>query len=128
MTPRYTFKDLRNFKHLSIEKLAELTGIFPKTLEEIEVDSSSLDRLTLKILTRFYCLPVDYIFIGKQSEFEAQHLDKFMQSGIYQKAPLSKKLAAIEVAKLEKKLGLSEFSLFQAVLELSKEGENEQPT
>lgn len=123
MTPRYTFKDLRNIKRLSIEKLAELTGVFPQTLEELEVDSSNIDILTLKILTRFYCLSVNHIFIGKQSEFEARQLDEMVQH-----TPLSRRISALEVVQLEKKLGLNEFSLFQAILEQSTEGDNEQST
>lgn len=97
--------------------------ISTETLTEIEIDSSDIEYMTLKILVQFYSISADYIFLGNQSEFEARQLDEMIQH-----IPLSRRFSAFEVVQLEKNLGLNEFSLFQAILELSKGGDNEQPT
>ncbi|KXT61907.1 hypothetical protein LACDD01_01238 [Lactococcus sp. DD01] len=89
-------------------------------MAELEIDSSDIDYRTLKTLVQFYCISFDYIFLGKQSEFEAQQLDEMIRH-----TPLSRRISALEVLKLEKKLGLNATSLYQAILELSKEGSNE---
>lgn len=123
MRSRYTLKDLRNLNRLRIEELSCKTMIPSDTISKLEIDSSDIDYKTLKTLVQFYCISADYIFLGKQSEFEAKQLDDMIQH-----TPLSRRLSAFEVVQLEKNLGLSEFSLFQAILELSKEGHNEQPT
>lgn len=120
MRSRYTLKDLRNLDRLSIEELSCKTLIPSETLAELEIDSSDIEYMTLKTMVQFYCISADYIFLGKESEFEAKQIDEMIQG-----TTLSKRVSALEVAKLEKKLGLSEFSLFQAVLELSKEEDNE---
>ena len=128
LVTRYTFKDLRIINGLTFEEVSNKTGIPVDEIKAIEKDSSDVKPAVYKKLSHLYNISTDYICVGEQSYFEELVLDKFMQSEIYQNAPLSKKLTAIEVAKLEKKLGLSEFSLFQAVLDISKEDENEQPT
>lgn len=120
MRSRYTLKDLRNLNRLSIEELSCQTLIPSEKLEELEIDSSDIDYGTLKTLVQFHCISSDYIFLGKQSDFEARQLDEMIQH-----IPLSRRISALEVLRLEKKLGLNEFSLFQAILELSKEGDNE---
>ncbi|MGL4248312.1 MAG: hypothetical protein ACRCR5_05925, partial [Lactococcus garvieae] len=114
MISRYTFKDLRNINRLSIEELSCKTLIPSETLTEIEIDSSDIEYKTFKILVQFYCISADYVFLGKQSEFEAKQIDEMIQG-----TTLSKRVSALELVKLEKKLGLNEFSLFQAILELS---------
>jgi hypothetical protein len=128
LVTRYTFKDLRIISSLTFEEVSNKTGIPVVEIKAIEKDSSDVKPVVYTKLAELYDTNIKHIFIGEQSYFEELVLDKFMQSENYQNAPLSKKLTAIEVAKLEKKLGLSEFSLFQAVLDISKEDENEQPT
>lgn len=123
MISRYTFKDLRNINHLSIEELSCKTQIESKTLTDIEVDSSNISFEVVKKLVQFYQISANYIFMGKESEFEAKQIDEMIQG-----TTLSKRVSALELVKLEKKLGVNEFSLFQAVLEISKECDNEQPT
>lgn len=118
MTPRYTLKDLRNLNRLSIEELSCETLIPSKTLAELEIDSSDIDYGTLKTMVQFYCISADYVFLGKQSEFEAKQIDEMIQG-----TTLSKRVSALELVKLEKKLGVNEFSLFQAILGLSKGGQ-----
>ncbi len=61
-----------------------------------------------------------YTLKDLRTEFEARLLDE-----VIQRTPLSRRISTVEVAKLEKKLGLNDFSLYQAILELSKEGDNE---
>lgn len=120
MRSRYTLKDLRNLDCLSIEELSCETLIPSKTLAELEIDSSDIDYRTLKTLVQFYCISYDYIFLGKQSDFEARQLDKPIQH-----IPLSKRVSILEVAKLEEKMELEPYSLAKAILELSKEVDNE---
>ena len=120
MTPRYTFKDLRIINRLNIEELSCKTLIPSETLEEIEIDSSDIEYKVLKTLVEFYCIASDYIFIGKQSDFEVQQLDEMVRS-----TPLPRRLSILEVAKLEEVLGITAYSLARAVLELSKEVDNE---
>ncbi|WP_285119031.1 helix-turn-helix domain-containing protein [Lactococcus petauri] len=128
LVTRYTFKDLRMIKGLTFEQVSDKTDIPVDQIKAIEKDSSDIKPTVYKKLSKLYDIDTNYICIGEQSYLEKLVLDKFMQSEIYQKASLSKKLTPIEVAKLEKKLGLNEFSLFQAILDISKEGDNEQPT
>ena len=125
LVTRYTFKDLRIIKGLALEEVSDKTGIQIDEIKAIEKDSSDVKPAVYNKLSKLYDMDINYICVGEQSYFEKLVLDKLMQSEIYQRAPLSKKLTTIEVAKLEKKLGLNEFSLFQAILELSKEGDNE---
>lgn len=125
LVTRYTLKDLRMIKDLTFEQVSEKTAIPVDEIKAIEKDSSDVKPAIYTKLANLYNTNIKHIYIGEQTYFEKLVLDKFMQSEIYQKAPLSKKLTTIEVAKLEKKLGLNEFSLFQAILELSKEGDNE---
>ena len=120
MRSRYTFKDLRNLNRLSIEELSCKALIPSETLIELEIDSSYIEYKTLKTLVKFYSISADYIFLGNQSEFEARQLDEMIQH-----IPLSRRFSAFEVVQLEKNLGLNEFSLFQAILDLSKEDNNE---
>lgn len=128
LVTRYTFKDLRIINALTLEEVSNETGIPVEEIKTIEKNSSDIKPVVYKKLAKLYDINTTYICIGEQSYLEKLVLDQLMQSEIYQKAPLSKKLTPIEVAKLEKKLGLNEFSLFQAVLDVSKEGDNEQPT
>jgi transcriptional regulator with XRE-family HTH domain len=128
LVTRYTFKELRIIKGLTFEQVSNKTAIPVDQIKAIEKDSSDIKPTVYKKLSKLYDIDTNYICIGEQSYLEKLVLDKFMQSEIYQKASLSKKLTPIEVAKLEKKLGLNEFSLFQAILDISKEGDNEQPT
>lgn len=120
MRSRYTLKDLRNLNRLSIEELSCKTLIPSETLAELEIDSSYIEYKTLKTLVKFYSISADYIFLGNQSEFEAKQLDEMIQH-----IPLSKRTSVLEVAKLEEKIGLEPYSLAKAILELSKEGDNE---
>lgn len=120
MRSRYTLKDLRNLNSLSIEELSCKTLIPSEILSELEIDSSYIEYETLKILVQFYSISADYIFLGNQFEFEAKQLDEMIQH-----IPLSRRISALEVVQIEKNLGLNEFSLFQAILDLSKEGDNE---
>lgn len=128
LVTRYTFKELRIIKGLTFEQVSNKTDIPVDQIKAIEKDSSDIKPTVYKKLSKLYDIDTTYICIGEQSYLEKFVLDKFMQSEIYQKASLSKKLTTIEVAKLEKKLGLNEFSLFQAILDISKEDDNEQPT
>lgn len=116
MSSRYTLKDLRKVNRLSIEQLSEKTGVDVETLTALEIDSSDISFEVMKKLSRFYCIAANYIFLGEQSEFEAEQLDKVIQH-----VALSKRISGLEIVELEKRLGLSELSLFQAILELSKE-------
>ncbi|WP_285023483.1 helix-turn-helix domain-containing protein [Lactococcus garvieae] len=125
LVTRYTLKDLRMIKGLTFEEVSDKTAIPVEEIKAIEKDSSDVKPAVYTKLANLYNTNIKHIYIGEQTYFEKLVLDKFMQSEIYQKAPLSKKLTTIEVAKLEKKLGLNEFSLFRAILELSKEGDNE---
>ena len=125
LVTRYTFKDLRMIKCLTFEEVSDKTDIPVDEIKAIEKNSSDIKPTVYKKLSKLYDINTTYICIGERSYLEKFVLDKFMQSEIYQKDPLSKKLTTIEVAKLEKKLGLNEFSLFQAILEVSKEGDNE---
>lgn len=128
LVTRYTFKDLRIINGLTFEEVSNKTDIPVDEIKAIEKDSGDVKPVVYTKLAELYDIDIKHIFIGEQSYFEQLLLDKFMQSEIYQNAPLSKKLTAIEVVKLANKLGRDEFALFQAVLELSKEGDNEQPT
>ncbi|KXT62311.1 hypothetical protein [Lactococcus sp. DD01] len=119
MRSRYTLKDLRTLNRLSIEELSCETLIPIETLAGLEIDSSYIEHKTLRTLVQFYSIAADYIFLGNQSEFEARQLDEMIRH-----TPLSRRISALEVLKLEKKLGVDEFSLYQAILELSKEGDN----
>lgn len=125
LVTRYTFKDLRIIEGLTFEEVSDKTGLPVDEIKAIEKDSSDVKPAVYEKLSKFYDIDTTYIYIGEQTYFENFVLDKFMQSETYQNASLSKKLTTIEVAKLEKKLGLNEFSLLQAILELSKEGDNE---
>lgn len=125
LVTRYTLKDLRMIKGLTFEEVSEKTAIPVEEIKAIEKDSSDVKPAVYTKLTNLYNTNIKHIYIGEQSYFEKLVLNKVMQSEIYQKSPLSMRLTAIEVVQLEKKLGLSEFSLFQAILELSKEGDNE---
>lgn len=118
---RYTFEDLRIINGLTFDELSDKTGIPVDKIKEIEKDSSDVEPVVYKKLAQIYNISTNYICVGEQSYFEKLVLDELMQSKLYQKAPLSKKLTAIEVTKLENKLGLNDFSLFQAILELSEE-------
>ena len=69
---RYTFKDLRTIHRLSIEELSCKTLIPSKTLAVIEAESSNISRAVAMKLAEFYRISIDYIFIGKQCEFEAK--------------------------------------------------------
>lgn len=115
---RYTFKDLRLINRLSIEELSCKTLIPSQTLTEIEKDSSNISFEVARTLSQFYRLSTNYIFLGKQSEFEAQQLDEMIQS-----TPLAKRLSVLEVAKLEEILGLTPYTLTRDILKLSKEGQ-----
>lgn len=125
LVTRYTFKDLRIINGLTFEEVSDKTGIPVDEIKVIEKDSSDVKPAVYKKLSKLYDIDINYICVGEQSYFEKLALDKLMQSEIYQKIPLSKRLNTVEVAKLENKLGLNDFSLFQAVLELSKEDDNE---
>lgn len=125
LVTRYTFKDLRIINGLTFEEVSDKTGIPVDEIKVIEKDSSDVKPAVYNKLSKLYDMDINYICVGEQTYFEKLVLDKLMQSEIYQKIPLSKRLNTVEVAKLENKLGLNEFSLFQAVLELSKEDDNE---
>ena len=72
MKSRYTLKDLRKIKRLTIDELSEQTGIDTTILKAIELDSGQAEFNDLAKLSRFYGIGLDYIFIGKQSDFGYQ--------------------------------------------------------
>ena len=121
LIPRYTFKELRIINGLTFDELSVKTGIPVDEIKEIEKDSGDVKPVIYKKLAKIYDISTNYICIGEQSCFEKLVLGELMQSKLYQKVPISKKLTAVEITKLENKLGLNDFSLFQAILELSEE-------
>ena len=71
MNSRYTLKDLRKNSGLTIERLSEQTKISVDTLILIESDSGQAEWCDIATLSKLYRISPDYIYIGKQSEDDA---------------------------------------------------------
>ncbi|MDG4967544.1 helix-turn-helix domain-containing protein [Lactococcus lactis] len=67
---RYTFKDLRQLNRLSLEQVADKTDISIERLELLESDSSLITGKELNSLSNLYDINLDYVFLGKQSDFD----------------------------------------------------------
>ncbi|WYC74483.1 helix-turn-helix transcriptional regulator [Lactococcus garvieae] len=55
---------------LTQTEAAELAGIHPQTLSKYEKDSSEIRNSLVKDLAKIYCIPADYIFLGKNLDLK----------------------------------------------------------
>lgn len=118
---RYTLKDLRKINHLSIENLSEKTGVDVKTLAKVETDSSGISFEVLKKLSCFYCIAANYIFLGKQSDFEAQLIDEMMKMQQVKRSNIGL-LTGDDITALAQALNINPKQLLRTTLELIASG------
>lgn len=67
---RYTFKDLREISGFRLKEISEKTGLSVNEIKSIESDSGEMEVSICKKLSKFYNIDTDYIFIGKQTDFD----------------------------------------------------------
>lgn len=67
---RYTFKDLLEISGFRLKEISEKTGISVNEIQAIESDSYETEVSICKKLSEFYNIDTDYIFIGKQTDFD----------------------------------------------------------
>ncbi|WP_416451269.1 helix-turn-helix domain-containing protein [Lactococcus lactis] len=70
MRSRYTLKDLRDLNRLSLEEVSNKTKITVDRLKFIESDSSEIEASEMYLLSQLYKLSMNYIFFGKQADFD----------------------------------------------------------
>jgi transcriptional regulator with XRE-family HTH domain len=74
---RYTLKDLRELNHLSLQDLSEKIQLSIDRLNFLESDSSEIEASEMYLLSRLYKLSVNYIYFGKQTDFDKK-LNEFL--------------------------------------------------
>lgn len=69
---------LRKYRGLSLQELAEATGISRSNLNRYEHDASKPTTEYLKLLCKFYCVSSDYLLFGMQEDAaKREGWDKF---------------------------------------------------
>lgn len=121
MNSRYTLKDLRESKGLTFEQLSEQTSISVDTLKLIEQDSGQAEWCDIATLSKLYKISPDYIYIGKQSDFNDKCIAELLDSDSFHAMPLSKRINISEILELEKQLNLPNVALYSAILQLESE-------
>ena len=68
--PRYCLKDLRELNRLTLEQVTDRTTIPLERLKFLESDSTKIEASEMYCLSKLYNLRMDYIFFGKQADFD----------------------------------------------------------
>lgn len=121
MNSKYTFKDLRKINGLTIERLSEQTDISIDMLKLIEQDSGQAEMRDITTLSRLYNISANYIYIGKQSNFNDKCVSELLDSGLFYGMPLLKRVSVSEILELEKRLNLPNLTLYSAILQMGSE-------
>lgn len=72
---KITFRGARENKHLSINEVAEKTGIPARIIRRYEIDSRKAAFDHALILSKLYCISLDHLFIGCVSAGTENHLN-----------------------------------------------------
>lgn len=118
MNSRYTLKDLRKISGLTIERLSEQTKISVDTLILIESNSGQAEWCDIDTLSKLYRISPDYIYIGKQSEFNDKCISELLDSDLFHAMPLSKRINVSELLEIENRLNLPNLALYNSIFQL----------
>ena len=121
MNSRYTLKDLRKISGLTIERLSEQTKISVDTLILIESNSGQAEWCDIDTLSKLYRISPDYIYIGKQSEFNDKCISELLDSDLFNAMPLSKRINVAELLEIENRLNLPNLALYNTIFQLESE-------
>ena len=67
---RYCLKDLRELNRLTLEQVTDRTTIPLERLKFLESDSTKIEASERQCISKLYNLSMEYIFFGKQADFD----------------------------------------------------------